>query len=63
MTKGWKYNKTRKGFFLRREKTYCIDTCWVYDRADLESHLVNCGITNLEYLECLDRLKETQSHA
>lgn len=58
MTTRWGFSKKRKGvWFFKKERT-SRSMCWSRSESDLKNHLITKCLTNLEYLEGLNLLKE-----
>lgn len=54
----WGYSRYKKAVWFYKSTETSRGLCWSWSEEDLKDHYNKCGLTNLEYLEGLDKLKE-----
>jgi hypothetical protein len=54
----WGYSKYKKAIWFYQSTETSRELCWSWSKEDLEDHYKRCTLTNLEYLEGLNLLKE-----
>lgn len=54
----WGISKKRKAIWFYKKERTSRSICWSWTDVDLKEHLRTKCLTNLEYLEGLDKLKE-----
>lgn len=55
----WGYSKSKKAIWFYKAGDNFRGMCWAWSKEDLERHFSTSCLTNLEYLEGLNKLKET----
>jgi len=54
----WGFSKSKKAVWFYKSAETSRGICWSRSKTDLDEHYKKCNLTNLEYLEGLDKLKE-----
>jgi hypothetical protein len=54
----WGYSKKKEAIWFYKGTSNSRSLCWAKNAEELALHFRYCEMTNLEYLEGLDKLKE-----
>ena len=54
----WGISKKKKAMWLYKRQSGSRSMCWMWTKDDVGMHFKTCDLTNLEYLEGLNKIKE-----